>query len=85
MANEVTKDTIKTLAQANGLPLPDERLERVLHQYQNFMRLIGRLDAYELKMEEEPETIFTLVPDAAPRKTSAGQMRQKKGDANAHR
>lgn len=87
MANEVTKDTIKTLAQANGLLLPDERLERVLHQYQNFMRLIGRLDAYELKMDEEPQTIFTLVPDAAPNRkaASASQARQKKGDANAHR
>jgi hypothetical protein len=85
MANEVTKETIKTLAQANGLPMPDERLERVLHQYQNFMRLIERLDAYELKMEDEPQTIFTLVPDAAPRKTSAGQARQRKGYANAHR
>ena len=83
MANEVTKETIKTLAQANGLPIPEERLERVLHQYQGFMRLIEQLDAYELKMDEEPQTVFTLVPDAASRKAaSAGQ---KKGDANAHR
>ena len=87
MANEVTKETIKTLSQANGLPLPDERLERVLHQYQNFMRLIERLDAYELKMDEEPQTIFTLVPEAAPNRKAAfsGQARQKKGESNAHR
>ena len=82
MANEVTKDTIKTLTQANGLPMPDERLEGVLHQYQNFMRLIARLDAYELKMDEEPQTVFTLVPDAAPRRASSAS---KKGVANAHR
>jgi len=84
MANEVTKETIKTLAQANGLPMPDERLERVLHQYQNFMRLIARLDAYEMKMDEEPQTIFTLVPDAAPSRKAASAG-QKKGDSNAHR
>jgi Asp-tRNA(Asn)/Glu-tRNA(Gln) amidotransferase C subunit len=84
MANEVTKETIKTLAQANGLSLPDERLERVLHQYQTFMRLIERLDAYQLKMDEEPQTIFTLVPDAAPNRKAASAA-QKKGDANAHR
>jgi hypothetical protein len=87
MANEVTKDTIKTLAQANGLPMPDERLERVLHQYQNFMRLIERLDAYELKMDEEPQTVFTLVPDASSGRkgNNSGQARQKIGDTNAHR
>jgi hypothetical protein len=84
MANEVTKETIKTLAQANGLAMPDDRLERVLHQYQNFMRLIERLDAYELKMEEEPQTIFTLVPDAVP-KRKAATAGHKRGEANAHR
>lgn len=84
MANEMTKETIKTLAQANGLPLPDERLERVLHQYQNFMRLTERLDAFELKMDEEPQTVFTLVPDAAPNRKAASAS-QKKGESNAHR
>ena len=84
MANEVTKETIKTLAQANGLSIPDERLERVLRQYQNFMRLIERLDAYELKREEEPQTVFTLVPDAASNRKAAPSG-QKKGEGNAHR
>ncbi len=63
MENDVNKETLRALAAANGLHLPDARLERVLKQYQNYLQLLSRLDAFDLKMDSEPETVFTLVPD----------------------
>ena len=59
MQQAFNRETIRTLAEANGLHIPEERLDRVLRQYQNYMRLIDRLDAFALEREEEPATTFT--------------------------
>lgn len=79
MDNEITKETIKTLAVANGLNIPDERLERVLKQYQSFQQALGRVDAFPLPMEAEPQTIFTLTPEA-----QTDSARGKKGDTRGN-
>ncbi len=89
MASDVTKETIQALAAANGLHLPENRLDRVLKQYQSFLRLTDRLNAYDLKMDAEPSTVFTLtaeVPDSpSARKSAAAPSQQKKGGSRGNR
>ena len=60
----MTKEAIQTLAAANGLSLPEDRLEVVLKQYEDFLQLLARLDSWELEMGEEPATTFSLSADA---------------------
>ena len=81
MEDGVNKGTIRTLALANGLLLPDARLERVLKQYQNYLQLLARLDSFELKMDAEPATVFRLVPDE-PQPT---RPRQGRGEPHGNR
>lgn len=64
MQNILDKETIRALALANGLTLPEDRLEIVLKQYENYLQLFARLDSWALEMAAEPATTFTLVPDA---------------------
>jgi hypothetical protein len=58
------RDTLKTLAAANGLVIPDERLELVLREYQSLMQALRDLDALAVPREMEPSTLFTLIPPA---------------------
>lgn len=51
---------IKNLAEANGLTIPEDRLEVVLRQYQNFLRTIERMDAVHIEKEVEPVIDFSL-------------------------
>jgi len=81
MDNEITKDTIKALAIANGLDIPDARLDRVLKQYRSFMEALARVDAFKLPMEAEPQITFTLAPDAQAEPNAA---RGKKGDSRGN-
>ena len=76
MEDEVNKETIRTLALANGIHLPDTRLERVLKQYKNYLQLLARLDSFELKMDAEPATVFRLAPD----EPQPARPRQKRGE-----
>lgn len=57
---EITIETIRTLATAAGLSIPDERLPLVLQQYRGFLRAIDRLEALNLPRETEPATTFEL-------------------------
>ena len=79
MPGEITRETLQALAAANGLSLPEKRLERVWKQYQIYLRLLARLDAFDLKMEAEPQTIVTLLPEAPP------ERRGRKGEPHGHR
>jgi hypothetical protein len=91
MDSDVTKQTIQSLAAANGLALPDGRLDRVLKQYQIYLRLVERLDAYPLPMESEPSTVFTLAGEM--KDTSSGRRagpaarrsQQQKGESRGNR
>jgi hypothetical protein len=53
-----TTDFIRTLAQANGLTIPEERLELVLQQYESFLRSLHELNTLELPLEAEPALVF---------------------------
>ena len=84
----VTRETIRTMAAANGLALPEKRVDRVWKQYQAFMQLIARLDAYELPMDAEPSTTFTLVeevpePSAARSSSRPSARTRAKGGKSA--
>ncbi|MPY87590.1 MAG: DUF4089 domain-containing protein [Luteitalea sp.] len=62
---EPTKELVKSLAAANGLEIPDERLELVLRQYERFMRTMAELDTLPLPRETEPAILYSLTPPAA--------------------
>ena len=53
-----TKDFIRTLAEANGLTIPEERLELVLRQYESFLRSLKELNTLQLPVEAEPTFVF---------------------------
>jgi hypothetical protein len=57
---EITKDFIRTLAAANGLTIPDERLDVVQRQYENYLRTLGEIQSLDLPRETEPSILYTL-------------------------
>jgi len=57
---EITKDFVKTLAAANGLAIPDDRLEVVQRQYESFLRTLDEIQQLELPRETEPSILYTL-------------------------
>lgn len=68
------RDTIRTLADANGLPIPDERLDLVLRQYLAFLRTIEKIDTVVHSREAEPAIVFSPTgvvgaPDVPGRRT----------------
>jgi hypothetical protein len=65
---------IKALAEANGLTIPEDRLDAVLRQYQSFLRTIERMDAVALEKETEPAIDFSLE-SIAPPTGAAGERR----------
>ena len=70
----VDRAFIKTLAEANGLTIPEDRLDAVLRQYQSFLRTIERMDAVAVEKETEPAIDFSLesiTPSSGP----AGERR----------
>lgn len=81
MENDVTSETLQSLAAANGLTLPVSRLDRVLKQYRIYLQLLARLDAFELPMDAEPQTLVTLAPETPTEQ----QPRATKGDAHGNR
>jgi len=81
MENDVSKEALQSLAAANGLTLPVARLDRVLAQYRAYLRLLARLDAFEMPMDAEPQTVVTLTPEP----TGGAQHRDAKGDPHGNR
>lgn len=57
---EITKEFIRTLAAANGLTIPEERLEVVQRQYESYLRALDELQRLELPREMEPSILYTL-------------------------
>ena len=69
MAEGVNAALIRTLAEANGISIPDDRLDIVLEQYRTYLELLNDLDTFLLSREEEPSVKFELPsPGAAPRR-----------------
>ena len=56
----VDQTFIKNLAEANGLNLPEERLDAVLRQYQSYLRTMERIDTVPLERETEPAIRYSL-------------------------
>jgi len=63
MPNTVTNETIRDLARANGLEIPQERLEAVRKDYESFLLLIERLDSFPLETATEPAITFSPVTE----------------------
>ena len=57
---DITKDFIRTLAAANGLTIPEERLEVVQRQYESYLRTLLEIQQLELEREMEPSILYTL-------------------------
>jgi len=51
---------VRALAEANGISIPDDRLDIVLKQYQTYLELLSQLDAFLLSREAEPSVKFEL-------------------------
>jgi hypothetical protein len=56
----ITKEVLKALASANDVNIPEERLDVVLKQYQDYLKILEKLDSLPLAQESEPEIIYTL-------------------------
>jgi len=74
MPEAVTKEFIRTLAAANGLTIPEERLELVLRQYESFMRTLGEINSLPLPREAEPAIVYSL-PQQPPAARASGVRR----------
>ena len=59
---EISKEMLKSLAAANGVDLPDVRLDAVLKQYQQYLKTLEELDSLPLSREAEPEINYSLRP-----------------------
>jgi hypothetical protein len=70
----VDQDFIRNLAEANGLTIPEERLEVVLRQYQSFLRTIERMDSVPVEKEVEPAIDYSFE-SIAPTSGPGGQGR----------
>lgn len=62
---EVDKALIQTLAEANGIAIPEDRLEIVLKQYQTYLGILNQLESFPLDREAEPSLKFDLSADGA--------------------
>ena len=71
---EITKEMLKSLAAANGVDLPNERLDAVLKQYQEYLKTLEKLDSLPLSREAEPEIIYSL---RAERKRDSAQPQKE--------
>ena len=58
-AGGITKELLRALALAQGVNLPEERLDAVLRQYQNYLQSLARMESLPLSREVEPEILFT--------------------------
>jgi len=64
---EVTTQLVRTLAAANGIQIPEERLELVRAQYETFLKSLTEINSVTLARETEPAILFSLEPQAPAR------------------
>ena len=67
---KMTRETLRILATANGLRVPDERLDLLLREYESLMRSLAELNALPLPREAEPASFSSL---AVPSATDGGK------------
>ena len=63
---DVTREFIRSLAAANGIKIPDDRLDLVRVQYQSFIRGLAEINTLPLPRETEPSITYSLTPPAVP-------------------
>jgi hypothetical protein len=68
---ELTNEFIRTLAAANGITIPDERLDLVRREYEGFLRRLAEINTLPLPRETEP----AIVPPGADARPS-GRRRE---------
>ena len=56
----ITREVLQSLAQVHGVDIPNERLDPVLKQYQNYLETLEQLESLPLPRESEPEITFRL-------------------------
>ena len=56
---------VRALAEANGISIPDDRLDIVLKQYQTYLELLSHIDTFLLSREAEPAVKFELPTGGA--------------------
>lgn len=56
----VNGEMVQALAEANGISIPDDRLDIVLSQYRTYLELLSQLDTFLLSREAEPAVKFEL-------------------------
>ena len=64
--SEVTAAFIMTLASANGVDLPEERVELVRREYESLMRSVAILDGLSISGGTEPAIGQSLAPACIP-------------------
>ena len=57
---EITKDFVRSLAAANGLTIPEDRLDLVKRQYEGFLRTLDDIQRLDVPRETEPSILYTL-------------------------
>ena len=57
---------VRALAEANGISIPDDRLDIVLEQYRTYLELLSHLDTFLLAREAEPAVKFELPVGGTP-------------------
>lgn len=60
----LTGEFIKRLAAANGIDLPDERVDLVRPEYESLMRSVAIISALAIPGETEPALGQSLAPPA---------------------
>ncbi len=57
----VDRNVIQAFAEANGINIPEERLDLVLRQYQSFLRTLQTIDSVAPARETDPAITFTTT------------------------
>ena len=63
---ELTNEIVRALAAANGLAIPDERLDLVRRQHDQYLRTLGEIATLPLPREAEPRPLVPVSPAPAP-------------------
>ncbi|MGH7775259.1 MAG: hypothetical protein ACREQA_23780 [Candidatus Binatia bacterium] len=65
MTDQELKETMKTIAKVAGLNLTDERIDRALPAFKNFLSDFDAIKNVELAVEDESSMIFRLKKQPA--------------------
>lgn len=70
MTNEERKAAMRAIAQVNGMPLADERIDRDAGNYAELLAAVATIRAVDLPLDAEPSPFIVLRPE--PRTDTKG-------------